>query len=446
MGLGVFATRDIPKGTRIIDESPIFQFESRLEEDEANKSQTDTTITDDSYDDRSDSDDSLRDSEDNQGDDSNKNNNDVVEVDYDNLMGQDVNNVDSNAHENGEQQEKDEENDTFADSPLPATVFRFCDECLEQGLLDGKLNAMEGLSYSQSMYENPRIRELIRRFFFERVYPSRPDRAPLTADVLESKIRRFARLYAIRMRCQYSPHPSEYPGVPEAIYAMQARINHSCMPNAWHDFNGNTYRMTVHAVRDIRAGEQIFIAYGEYLRRSTAERNEELRRLDEIESCLCAMCLNPYTDELQAQLYRLYWGAFYFLYPDTRDPSTETMEFRAAHDAREALRMAQAVIEALKDPLINAETKVLADTYVVILLLVSSALVSKTKALTNLEFSARYRMCCFICQRLNDLDQAIVYAGLETSLQLTIRGIDNPNFKEADSRFKMMEFRYSGGI
>lgn len=367
MGLGVFATCDIPKGTRIIDETPVFQFESRLEEDAANAAQTDMTITDDSHDGRSNSDESMRDGgEDSQGNDnivSDNNREDAIKNDYDTLMGQDVIIVDNNEHENGEQEEREaDKEDTFAGSPLPETVFRFCDELLAQGLLDGRLNAMEGLSYSQRMYENPRIRELIRRFFYERVYPSQPDRAPLAAEVLESKVCRFARLYAIRMRCQYSAHPSEYPGVPESIYVMQARINHSCMPNAWHDFNGNTYRMTVHVLRDIRAGEQILIAYGEYLRRSTAERNEELQRLDEIEGCLCAMCLNPYTDELQAQLYRLYWGAFYFLYPNTRDPSTETMEFRVARDAQEALRMAQAAIEVLKDPSINAETKVLADT------------------------------------------------------------------------------------
>lgn len=55
-------------------------------------------------------------------------------------------------------------------------------------------------------------------------------------------------------------------------------------------------------------------------------------------------------------------------------------------------------------------------------------------------------MCCFIYQRQNDLGQAIMYAALETNLQLKIRGVDNPNFQEADSRFKMMEYRYSGGV
>ncbi|PSR77732.1 hypothetical protein BD289DRAFT_486375 [Coniella lustricola] len=397
MGLGVFATQNILKGTRIIDEPPVFTFHSHLCEDDEYGGGISGYASDDSDESMLDEGVSMR------NDNDQENFTDQGQEEMDN---------DEDMNDDDEENDDEEEEDAYKGSPLPATVFRFCDELLLQGLLDGKLSAMEDLSYSQAMYENERIRELIRRFFHERVYPSQPNCSPLSSEELESKVQQFARLYAIRMRCQYSPHTTEHPGSPEGIYALQARINHSCMPNAWHDLNGATGRMTVHAVRDIRAGEQIFVAYGEYLRRTIAERNAELLQMDEIQGCMCAMCLNPYTDELQAQVYRLFWGAFYFLYPDARDVLTETMDVRAAADAAEALRMAQAAVEVLKNPLMDAETKVLADTY---------------------------RMCCFLCQKLQQPGQAMVYAGLETSLQLIIRGVDNPNFQEADARFRDLQ-------
>lgn len=45
------------------------------------------------------------------------------------------------------------------------------------------------------------------------------------------------------------------------IYASACLINHSCLPNTHFSWNSETKRQTVHAVRDIKAGEEMTIAY-----------------------------------------------------------------------------------------------------------------------------------------------------------------------------------------
>ncbi|KAM3540395.1 hypothetical protein ARSEF1564_006677 [Beauveria bassiana] len=47
----------------------------------------------------------------------------------------------------------------------------------------------------------------------------------------------------------------------KALFALLSRINHSCVPNTHWVFNTAIERLTVHAIRHIRAGEQITISY-----------------------------------------------------------------------------------------------------------------------------------------------------------------------------------------
>ena len=51
------------------------------------------------------------------------------------------------------------------------------------------------------------------------------------------------------------------PVISYAVCLQASRINHSCAPNAYLDFNTNIYQVTVHAIADIPAGQEITISY-----------------------------------------------------------------------------------------------------------------------------------------------------------------------------------------
>jgi len=46
-----------------------------------------------------------------------------------------------------------------------------------------------------------------------------------------------------------------------AIFPLASRMNHSCIPNVYHTWNGNLDRLTVHALRDITPGEELLTTY-----------------------------------------------------------------------------------------------------------------------------------------------------------------------------------------
>lgn len=76
-------------------------------------------------------------------------------------------------------------------------------------------------------------------------------------------------------------------GVGSVVCPEASRINHSCLPNVHHCWNKSTGRETVHAVRDIAAGEEILTTYVP-LSIDHAEREKQLNPYGF--SCDCPAC------------------------------------------------------------------------------------------------------------------------------------------------------------
>ena len=76
-------------------------------------------------------------------------------------------------------------------------------------------------------------------------------------------------------------------GAGAAVVATAARMNHSCTPNVYHCWNAATGQLTVHATRDLTAGEEILTCYTNVCFYSEA-RQKELDRYGF--RCDCAAC------------------------------------------------------------------------------------------------------------------------------------------------------------
>ena len=66
-------------------------------------------------------------------------------------------------------------------------------------------------------------------------------------------------------------------GAGAAVVATAARMNHSCTPNVYHYWNAATGHLTVHATRDMTAGEEILTCYVDVCFYTEA-RQKELER------------------------------------------------------------------------------------------------------------------------------------------------------------------------
>ncbi|PON29320.1 set-domain histone methyltransferase-6 [Trichoderma gamsii] len=81
------------------------------------------------------------------------------------------------------------------------------------------------------------------------------------------------------------------PDAPQAgLFLDAARINHSCRPNAHKSWNANIVRLTVHALCDIKQGQEITISYLE-ITKIYVVRQALLKRL--LFDCKCELCSAP---------------------------------------------------------------------------------------------------------------------------------------------------------
>ncbi|OAF98576.1 SET domain-containing protein [Paraphaeosphaeria sporulosa] len=75
------------------------------------------------------------------------------------------------------------------------------------------------------------------------------------------------------------------------IFLQACRINHACDGNAVHCWNENLNQLTIHAIRDIRKGEEITISYLATLRNRQARQDELLHNFGFL--CACQLCCLP---------------------------------------------------------------------------------------------------------------------------------------------------------
>ncbi|KAG6304768.1 hypothetical protein E4U45_001165 [Claviceps purpurea] len=76
-----------------------------------------------------------------------------------------------------------------------------------------------------------------------------------------------------------------------AVFLEACRINHDCESNAEGEWNSNIKRHTVHAIRDIHAGEEITLCYAAYHETRTTERRAFQKEYHFV--CSCHTCNLP---------------------------------------------------------------------------------------------------------------------------------------------------------
>ncbi|KAJ4393277.1 hypothetical protein N0V93_002485 [Gnomoniopsis smithogilvyi] len=108
------------------------------------------------------------------------------------------------------------------------------------------------------------------------------------------------------------------------VFFLTSRINHSCCPNAWYDFNPHTSNrqpriemLTTHAICDIAAGEQILLGYDAVSLKLREKRTEELASMDayNCDNSVCALCTDPLVEASQQRAYTLWQAADYWARP-----------------------------------------------------------------------------------------------------------------------------------
>lgn len=87
-----------------------------------------------------------------------------------------------------------------------------------------------------------------------------------------------------------------------AVYANICFINDTCIPNSHNNWNSKTGLETIHAIRDIKAGEEITISYE--AREPARQRLIKLRDAFGFD-CKCELCSRPATELQESDARRI---------------------------------------------------------------------------------------------------------------------------------------------
>lgn len=177
-------------------------------------------------------------------------------------------------------------------------------------------------------------------------------RLSLGRDAIAANAALFARLYSV-FHYNLLAESSVVRPTDEYLCPTFARLNHSCSPNCHPQINNVTKKLNVHAVKDVRAGEQLFIPYIESAGVLRYKR-DELLFCRYLVDCNCAMCSDASsTDNLQRELYQMYQGSFYFVSPELRETDKVSMEVRVPSDRNEAIKFCHRALELILHPSID---------------------------------------------------------------------------------------------
>ncbi|KAM3431789.1 hypothetical protein NHJ13734_007147 [Beauveria thailandica] len=178
----------------------------------------------------------------------------------------------------------------------------------------------------------------------------------------------------------------------KGLFALFSRINHSCVPNAYWTFNAAIERLTVHATRHIRVGEQITISY---IKDPIAPKIVRALRLRPGNfSCNCTACTDP---AMEARIRRI----------------QELKRRLASYDAKYKAR----------EKVYKAREKALAKSSVSILPK-KDALPSAMELVALLEKQGIAGMELASAQRIGALQAAKNYAALEDLTKRSAVGLD----------------------
>ncbi|KAI2463048.1 SET domain-containing protein [Annulohypoxylon bovei var. microspora] len=185
------------------------------------------------------------------------------------------------------------------------------------------------------------------------------------------------------------------------VFSLYSRISHSCVPNAHNSWNPTLKRLTIHAIHDLKAGDQIFVDYTGSVCRTRQQRAFSLSTTWGI-TCSCAACTEPAIDQLRLRMLVMDQALAAYTCGASKDP-----DFSAIHGipriatASQALKAAEELSHLLKK-----------------------------QRLCGMELCKVFRECSKYAFDAGHHDKALEYARKELDLEKLLIGTETAHLKD----------------
>lgn len=163
---------------------------------------------------------------------------------------------------------------------------------------------------------------------------------------LQKLVAKTINVWGIYFACSIQLGPGGKYG--SALFSLHSRLAHSCCPNAYNSWNPTLKRLTIHATRDIKAGDQICVDYTGNACQTNQQRAFSLFTNWGI-TCNCAACTDPEIRWSRSQMLVLDQALAAYQCGASIDPEFEAIEgIPRIVSADEALKNAEKLAELFK--------------------------------------------------------------------------------------------------
>ncbi|KAJ0119782.1 tpr domain protein [Diaporthe amygdali] len=287
-------------------------------------------------------------------------------------------------------------------APMQATLAQDFDAFITAARdLDPNLNLpVQLLSDQVRSTTHPQTMEVVQNWFLSRF--SLQETSP-SGDFIRKCAEAFTtyRKMATRLPQQYG----------KGVFFTYCKINHSCSPNAFSYYDHTRNLMRVHLVRDVKAGDQIFISYIDSEVLTRAERHARLNLKGHNFVCNCTLCTNQEVEAIVQRISVLYHSLSNFLVDEGVQAGQINPAFNTPDDIMEAMATAEELVALFRHPLVD---------------------------LQGIDLKWTLNVCSCMVWRLGDVDRAAMYAREEVALQVRLWGFETEHFGQKGNAMKWL--------
>ncbi|KAK4540498.1 hypothetical protein LTR36_009136 [Oleoguttula mirabilis] len=177
------------------------------------------------------------------------------------------------------------------------------------------------------------------------------------------------------------------------LFLLSSRLNHSCVPNVFQDYNVTLEMTTVHATRAIKEGEELTLSYCQHVRNNHEERAEVLDFWEF--KCDCPACKGPEVsvrEKLRRRIVELATGLAKY--------DLGSLDYATPSNHSKALVWGEEVLLLLRE-----------------------------QGLEDMVLAPAYRKCSRYCVQLGQMEKAMAYARKELEVQRYCLGTETAHME-----------------
>ncbi|KAM0717353.1 hypothetical protein Q7P37_007205 [Cladosporium fusiforme] len=287
----------------------------------------------------------------------------------------------------------------LAESPLLTTPFQPGSDALLGMDVAGLVSKLKSLSTKQhenffALYHNPVVAARTKKRLLRELENNKGNNASYSPQNVRdpNTLVKLSAIYGANMVKLGDGHE-----LGTAVFSLYSRINSSCVPNLQAHYNPTTQKLSVHAVRHIKKGEELSTRYHAKACR-TREQRDAVFRARGFE-CECSVCVGKYavaSDDRREKMLRMDLGLEAF------DESVKKRTaFVVPRNAEEALDMAQYLLELFRE-----------------------------EGILDSELQSLYRRCSKYSLQCGLYDKAVSYAKKERDIERFCIGSDTAHLEK----------------